>query len=43
MAEMRDANARISRYVETKFGKDLKAGVQEWEYDLASKKWILRK
>ena len=43
MIEMKEASKKISRYVMENFGKELKTGVQEWEYDLASRKWILRK
>lgn len=43
MSEMREASNKISRYITLKFGKDLMAGAQEWEFDLATKRWILRK
>jgi Fe-S-cluster containining protein len=43
MTEMKEANAKISRFVEAKIKKASKTGMREWEYDLASKKWILRK
>jgi len=43
MAKMKEASNKITMYVAANFGKNLKAGTKEWEYDLATKKWISRK
>jgi Fe-S-cluster containining protein len=42
MAESKKANEKINRYITNNYKQYFKKGVKEWEYDLATGKWVLR-
>ncbi len=40
MSEMKVANEKLRRYTQSHYSKHAKKGVQVWEYDLATEKWL---